>query len=231
MFEDIVSVGDISVEAITGEIKEFKNGIVELVIGILRKSGMSDKTLGYVLRSFHTGLPMLTTGTLLLGPQIYALGTLALLITAYISFWVFGGCIVTSVEYKLDKMDITMMDPVVEMLGMEVNAKNRLSVSIWSAGLYMIFAFTLYYIRFGSIYLHNNIYDDLNIFKGFYQRKPISVVPESIVPIPTVDIPTPPISVASSSPSISRSPTPPSGKDVNWSMNLPGTETGNTFNL
>ncbi len=234
----MVNIGDIVVGDIAGEMKEFKNGIVDFVLGVLRKSGMSDKTLGYVLRTFHSGLPMLTTGALVMGPQIYALGTLAVLIAAYISFWVFGGCIITSVEYKLDKLDITMMDPAVELLGMEVNAKNRLSVSIWSAGLYMIFAFTIYYIRFGSIYLHNNIYDDLNLFKGFYQRKPISVVDPSILPIPTLHIPTQPVSASTSSPSISRPPTPPSaapiqitGKDAKWSINPTSTETGNTFNL
>jgi hypothetical protein len=124
-------------------------------------------------------MPVFTTLVLLFGTQLFALLTVGVLIIALICFWIFKGCILSSIEYKLDNIDITLMDPLVEILGYEINPENRLTVAKWTSAFYMIFAILLYYIRFGSIYLHNSIYDNLNIFKGFYQRGPTN---ESISP-------------------------------------------------
>ena len=156
------------------DMKEIKASIVDWNISILRRLNMSDKTIGYVIRSGHAMLPMYTTAVLFVGTQIYALMILIMLIMAFISFWIFNGCIITSIEYKLDNLDVTLMDPIVEMLGMEVTHQSRMNVARYASFLYMIFYITIYYIRFGSLKLHNNIYDDLNIFKNFYQRGPIT---------------------------------------------------------
>jgi hypothetical protein len=152
-------------------IKEFKSQLLDGIVALLRKSKISDKTLGYIIRSVHATLPFLTTSVLIFGPQIYALMTILMLCVAYILFWLFNGCIIHSIEYRLDNIDITLMDPITEILGLELTNGNRLFIAQLIASTYMISVIILYYVRFGSIYLHNNIYDDLNIFKGFYQRK------------------------------------------------------------
>lgn len=154
------------------ELKELKASIVDWNISILRRLKMSDKTIGYVIRSGHAMLPIYTTAVLFFGNQIYALMILMMLIMAFISFWIFNGCIITSIEYKLDNLDVTLMDPVVEILGMEVTPQSRMNVARYASLLYMIFYITIYFIRFGSLKLHNNIYDDLNMFKNFYQHGP-----------------------------------------------------------
>ena len=173
-----------------GTIKEFKTWLIDLAVYILKKSNMSDKTLGYTLRIGHSISPILSTLVIIFGPQIYALMTILGLYVAYIGFWIFSGCILHSIEYKLDNLDITLMDPLIELCRMEITPTTRLSVAQIVAPVYLISISILYYIRFGSIYLHNTIYSDLNIFKGFYQRAPspldtstqISNQPPTIIP-------------------------------------------------
>jgi hypothetical protein len=160
-------------------VKSLKSSIVDWNVSALRKLNMSDKTIGYLLRSFHAMLPMYTTAILLFGPQIYGLITIGILFVAFISFWIFGGCLISSMEYKLDNIDVTLMDPLIEIMRMEVNHQTRLTVATHTAWMYMVFSMLIYYIRFGSIRLHNNVYDAVNIFKGFFQwgpekNKPIS---------------------------------------------------------
>ena len=152
-------------------IKEFKNQLLDWNVALLRKSNMSDKTLGYIIRSIHATLPFITTSVMVFGPQIYALMTIIMLCVAYLLFWLFNGCILHSIEYRLDNIDITLMDPITEILGMELTNGNRLFIAQLVASLYLISIIILYWIRFGSIYLNNDLYDDLNIFKGFYQHK------------------------------------------------------------
>jgi len=131
---------------------------------------MSDKTIGYLLRTFHAGMPTYAILVLVFGPQLFALITLAGLFIAFIGFFVFNGCILSSIEYKLDNVDITLMDPLVELFRYEVTPENRMNVAKWTAIIYIICAILVYYVRFGRLYLHNSIYEDMNIFKGFYQR-------------------------------------------------------------
>ena len=155
-------------------IKELKTQIVDFAVCTLRKSNVSDKTLGYMLRSGHFALPVVTSVALVFGNQLYALSTIIILCISYVFFWFFNGCILHSIEYKLDNLDITLMDPLIEMCQMEIIPTTRLRVAQIVAIIYITVAITLYYIRFGSVYLQNNIYDEMNIFKGFYQWKKTS---------------------------------------------------------
>lgn len=166
--------------------KEYKSQCVDWCVEWLKMINLSDKTIACIMRSFHIGLPFNTTAVLLLGSQTYALLTLLMLVTAFICFGIFGGCMLTSIEYKLDGIDFTIMDLVIELLRMDVCAKTRVTVSWVIAGLYILFAFGIYYLRFGTFKLQNNIYDDMNIFKNFYQHpnpKP-TTIPSSNERIP-----------------------------------------------
>lgn len=152
--------------------KDFKNWVIDWNISVLRKLGISDKNIGFLLRTFHSVMPIMATMILLFGNQLYALLTVIGLLCAFVSFLIFNGCIISSIEYRLDNVDITIMDPVIEIFKQEINQQTRMTVSRWAAILYLTFAISIYYIRFGSIYLHNSIYSEMNMFRDFYQRGP-----------------------------------------------------------
>jgi hypothetical protein len=153
-------------------IRDFKTWVIDWNVGILRKFGMSDKTIGFLLRTFHSVMPLMATLIMIFGSQLYALLTVIGLIGAFISFFIFNGCLISLVEHRLDNIDITIIDPLIEICKYEVTQQNRMMVSKWAACIYLTFAVAIYYIRFGSIYLHNSIYSDLNVFRDFYQRGP-----------------------------------------------------------
>ena len=152
--------------------KDVKQRIVEWYLSAFRQLNISDKSIGYIIRSCHAVMPMVTTFIIIFGSQIYALLTIGLLICAFISFWIFNGCILSSIEYKLDNIDITIMDPLIEILKLDVTPHNRMRISKIASCLYMVTVIILYFVRFGTLRLHNNIYSDLNLFQNFYQRGP-----------------------------------------------------------
>ena len=148
--------------------KEYKFQLVDWYINQLKKLNLSDKTIGFFMRAYHVNLPIYFVLIMLFASQIYNIFLLIFLIFIFLSFFIFEGCILSKVEYKLDNEDITVVDPLLELCRQEVNQQNRMNISIFIAFSYLFSAFFIYYLRFGSFYLKNNIYDDLNVFKGFF---------------------------------------------------------------
>lgn len=128
--------------------KEQRKRIVDLLEGLCETSNLSKKTLGYTMRSYHVGTPLILLVFLFNSPQwvvtIHALNLLGV----FLCFYIFGGCLLTMLEHRLCGDDFTIADPFIEQMGMELNGKNRLQVSYGMAVGYLIFFFSVYYFRF-----------------------------------------------------------------------------------
>ena len=128
--------------------KEQRTKIVDLLEGLCETSNLSKKTLGYTMRSYHVGCPLILMVFLFYSPQwvvtVHALN----LIGVFICFYIFGGCLLTMLEHRLCGDDYTIADPFIEQMGIELNGKNRMRVSYCIAIGYFIFFFLVYYFRF-----------------------------------------------------------------------------------
>ena len=151
--------------------KEDQSQIVDWFVTQLKKLNLSDKTIGCHMRAYHIHLPVYTSLVILFASQLYNMILLVMLFMAFISFFIFNGCILTKIENKLDNINNTMMDPFLEIGKYELTTKNRMYVSTIAGSFYLFLACFIYYIRFGTFYLQNSVYDELNIFQNFCQNK------------------------------------------------------------
>lgn len=131
-----------------GVSKEYRNEVIQFCIQQLKRIGLSEKTIGFFMRAYHVNVPFYFFIAMIYGSYIVNVGLLVFLIGALISFIVFDGCILSRIESALDNEDITVVDPALEILGLEVNNKNRLYVSYVIAGLYLVMAFFIFWFRF-----------------------------------------------------------------------------------
>lgn len=131
-----------------GVSKEYRNEVVQICIQQLKRLGLSEKTIGFFIRAYHVNVPIYFFIAMIYGSYLMNVALLVFLIGALISFIVFDGCILSRIESTLDDEDITVVDPVLEILGLDVNNKNRLKVSYVIAGLYLGMAFFIFFIRF-----------------------------------------------------------------------------------
>ena len=131
-----------------GVSKEYRNEVVKHCIQQLKRLGLSEKTIGFFMRAYHVNMPIYFFIIMIHGSYVVNIGLLMFLFGALISFIVFDGCILSRIESTLDDEDITVVDPTLEILGLEVNNKNRLQVSYVIAGLYLSMSILIFLIRF-----------------------------------------------------------------------------------
>jgi len=131
-----------------GVSKEYRNEVVQHCIQQLKRLGLSEKTIGFFMRAYHVNVPIYFFIAMIYGSYAVNIGLLIFLFGALISFIVFDGCILSRIESTLDDEDITVVDPTLEILGLEVNNKNRVQVSYVIAGLYLGMAILIFWLRF-----------------------------------------------------------------------------------
>ena len=57
-------------------------------------------------------------------------------------------CVLTMLEHRLCGDEFTIADPFIEVIGIELNSRNRMLISYWIAVSYFMFFFLVYYYRF-----------------------------------------------------------------------------------
>jgi hypothetical protein len=133
-----------------GVSKEYKNKLVNWILTKLKSINLSDKTIAFFVRSLHMNLPMYYIVIMVYGSKLINMCLLGFLICASISFIVFDGCILSKIEYEMDGLDVTLVDPLLEIMYLDTTNENRMNISIAIAFCYMTLAFSIYFIRFGS---------------------------------------------------------------------------------
>ena len=131
-----------------GVSKDYRNEVVQWCISKLKKTGLSEKTIGFFMRAYHVNAPIYFFIIMIHGSFFSNVILLLFLLGALCSFVAFDGCILSRIEGMLDNEDITVVDPTLEMLGYEPNHTNRIKISYIIAGLYLFTAFFIFWYRF-----------------------------------------------------------------------------------
>jgi hypothetical protein len=149
-----------------GVSKEYRTQVVSWVVIQLKKIGLSEKTIGFFMRAFHVNVPIYFFIIMIYGSFIMNVALLIFLLCALVSFIAFDGCILSRIENELDNEDITVVDPLLEIVGYEKTHKNRIQLSYVIAGLYLMSAGVLFWYRFymPDIMSNNIISENIAIY-------------------------------------------------------------------
>jgi hypothetical protein len=128
--------------------KEKRNNIVDKIKNGFKTGKLSDKSLGILIRSFHTSTPVSLLLLSLFAPRYIENCIVAFLVVVFFLFFIFGGCFLTMVENKICNDDFTIADPFLELLELEKTSKNRFNISAIIGGSYCVLISIIYYIRF-----------------------------------------------------------------------------------
>ena len=123
--------------------------LIDICESLLRKSKLSDKSVCILLRTFHYTMPILTGAILLFGSKFWFTVVIVLNVIVFIMFYVFHGCIISKIEHRFTNDDFTIIDPVLEILAIELTNENRTTYSFYSSVLGFIITFAVYCYRFG----------------------------------------------------------------------------------
>lgn len=163
--------GRISAKIISKERKrELKNNIVEWAYSLFEKMPISMKSIGILIRSFHMASPIGFFMIMLLCPNSFiCLFTLGVLVIIAFSFFFFDTCMISSLENRIIGDEFNIIDPVLELLGMDLNFMNRLKISYGIGCFYIVSMFGLYFVRFHL----KDIRGFIQKYKGGFKREDI----------------------------------------------------------
>jgi len=130
--------------------KEKRNKIVDKIKDDCKKYKLSEKSLGIMMRSFHTSTPVSFFILSLFAPRYVVNCVVALLVVVFFMFFIFDGCILSMIENKICNDDFTIADPFLEVLEWEKSSKNRFNISCIIGGSFYVLIALIYYIRFYS---------------------------------------------------------------------------------
>ena len=128
--------------------KEKRNEIVEKIKNDCKNSKLSEKSLGILMRSFHTSTPISFMILSLFAPRYIVNCVVALLVIIFFMFFAFGGCILSMIENQICNDDFTIADPFLELVEWEKSSKNRYNISCIIGGSYYVIIAIIYCIRF-----------------------------------------------------------------------------------
>ena len=128
--------------------KEIRKQLVDKAEHLIRRTGLSDKLICNLLRTMHAILPLFTGFILFFGSKFWFLVVAFINILVFVLFFIFSGCILSSLEHRFTKDDYTVIDPLLIVLGVELTKANREKYTLWSNILNVVLVAILYYVRF-----------------------------------------------------------------------------------
>ena len=84
-------------------------------------------------------------------PYWFAMLTFWTIILVLIMFVYLNGCFLSTLEYKINQLDVTIADPIIMLFGDDITYKNRVWYSITTISLYLLFSIGLLMYRFYPI--------------------------------------------------------------------------------
>jgi len=115
---------------------------------LLRKSGLSDETICSCLRGFHLVFPNIAAFMIFFGSKKIVQYTILINIVIFVMFISFNGCILSRLEKRFCREDVTVMDPVLIFFNIPTTQSNRVKYSIYSALTCFLGTAIIYYLRF-----------------------------------------------------------------------------------
>lgn len=130
-----------------------KEKLLQLIYNKLNNSNMSNLYLGILIKSIHFNLPGICFIIISFFPKKYAI--IALLYVTFVSilYRYFNNCFMSIIENELLKdyevlKDLNVVDPVLNLLDVKINNRNRKIISIYVFSFYYLFVITIFAFRF-----------------------------------------------------------------------------------
>ena len=131
--------------------RDYRKSVIEWNVDVLRSFNLSDNTIGFYLRALHVHTPIYLIISMCTTQHFaWAVFLLLCLAIAFVFFVLFDGCILSKIEKKLDGQDITIVDPFLEIFGVEKTTQARMRLSYFFAVGYIVFMLGIFYQRFLS---------------------------------------------------------------------------------
>ena len=141
--------------------KHFANNLQQ------QNTRISPHNIGIIIRSIHLCSPIYIFIILFLGTQTLCNIMIFFITIGAIAFYIFDCCFLSVLEKELCKDNFVVMDPLLELLGIEVNSRNRVKTTtqiLWPS--LFISMFFIYYIRFIHSNTHQTAHTHTNNFKN-----------------------------------------------------------------
>lgn len=124
--------------------RENRHYIVSIMEKYLKKTSISSDSWVSIIRSIHMTGPFVLLLIILIS-QYEMLSHISLLILFIIPilFILLDGCILTSLEKKLKDDGFTVIDPLLQLMGTEINVKNRLKINYLTCLLFLTIGIVL----------------------------------------------------------------------------------------
>ena len=128
--------------------KSLQRKIIDTCVYYLKSSNLSAPHLGLLIRTLHMQLTINSVKCLLYSSHKEFIWTIILLFIALLMFITFDGCILSKIEYKIDGVNITVMDYWLYLFNIEITNQNRLLQSYIMAMFYFSAVLFIYVYRF-----------------------------------------------------------------------------------
>lgn len=120
--------------------------IISYIIDKLRKTGLSDQTLAMNIRLIHIFFPYFIMYCIFYASKYISIIIVLFTIISLMMFYIFDGCLLSKLEYKLDGLNYTIIDMYLEILNIEKTNYNRKKYT-FIAGIIFLFILIVVYIH------------------------------------------------------------------------------------
>ncbi len=128
--------------------KSTKTQIIDYLESTCKQTGISENSLGIMLRSYHYSVPLIMIIFVIIGNQTLATVTLIYFVFLVVCWILFNGCFLSMLENRLCDDNFNIVDPILEMSSMQVNYDSRKLVSHYIGFCYTLLIFSIYTLRF-----------------------------------------------------------------------------------
>ena len=147
-----------------------KKALVNYIMDKIENSKIPNKVWLLIIKSIHISTPCYCLIIFLLGSFELSIFFLTILNIILLLFLYLNGCFLTTIENKLEKDSVNIIDPYIYFMNDIPNKNNRFYYTLQLSFFYFfVTAFILYYRHFNklnnlSIFNNLNIFNNLSIF-------------------------------------------------------------------
>lgn len=128
--------------------KRQREKLAEWIIKLVRSTGIPDQVAAFVVKALHYTLPYYLSMSSMFLPLFMTRFLLFMPIVFILLFVYMHGCVISVVEYRLNKNDpVNVIDPILCALGMDINNENRYDMTLFANCLFFFFMLVVYFIR------------------------------------------------------------------------------------
>ena len=128
--------------------KNTKNKIIDILELLCKQTGISNYSLGVIIRSYHFGMPCAFLFIVLFCSKFMAFIAVIKYSLILISYILFQGCFISMLENRLCDDKFNIVDPFLEFHNVNINYNTRKIVTIYIAVCYTLIFYGIYYFRF-----------------------------------------------------------------------------------